>query len=91
MSTRIGESTLSKTGNIVDVYYRLLRKRVSTKEKKTSVCFLQTGNRMAIFRLFDANENGKQMFVFLGWQTKNGNRLLLFQQTCLSTYGCILL
>jgi hypothetical protein len=39
---------------------------------------------MAIFRLFDANENGKQMFVFLGWQTKNGNRLLLFQQTCLS-------
>jgi hypothetical protein len=26
--------------------------------------------------------NGKRMFVFLGRQTINGNRRLLFQQTC---------
>jgi hypothetical protein len=32
------------------------------------------------FRLFSAN--GKWKFVFLGQQTMNGNRCLLFQQTC---------
>ncbi len=36
------------------------------------------------FRLFVANGNGKQKFVFLGRQTINSNRRLLFQQTCLS-------
>ncbi len=30
--------------------------------------------------LFAANRNGKQKFVFLGWQTVNGNWRLLFQQ-----------
>jgi hypothetical protein len=33
------------------------------------------------FRLFAANRNGKQKFVFLGRQTKSGNRRVLFQQT----------
>jgi hypothetical protein len=36
----------------------------------------------AIFGLFAANGNGKRKFVFLGRQTINGNRRLLFQQTC---------
>jgi hypothetical protein len=38
-------------------------------ERLTSVCFLSTGNR-------------KQKFVFLGRQTINCYRCLLFQQTC---------
>jgi hypothetical protein len=29
-----------------------------------------------------ANRNGTRKFVFLGWQTVNGNRRLLFQPTC---------
>jgi hypothetical protein len=36
------------------------------------------------FHLFAAN--GKQKFVFLGWQTINGNRDLLFQKMCPSMY-----
>jgi hypothetical protein len=35
----------------------------------------------ANFRLFAANGNAEQKFVFLGRQTINGNRRLLFQQT----------
>jgi hypothetical protein len=35
----------------------------------------------ANFRLFDAKGNGKQKIVFLGRQTINANRRLLFQQT----------
>jgi hypothetical protein len=38
----------------------------------------------AKFCLFTANGNGKQKFVFLGRQTINDNRQLLFQQTCQS-------
>jgi hypothetical protein len=34
------------------------------------------------FRLFAANGNGKQKFVFLSRQMKNANGRLLFQQTC---------
>jgi hypothetical protein len=34
------------------------------------------------FRLFAANGNGKQKFVFLGRQMINVNRRLLFQRTC---------
>jgi hypothetical protein len=34
------------------------------------------------FRLFDANGNGKQKFVFHGQQAMNSNRQLLFQQLC---------
>jgi hypothetical protein len=40
---------------------------------QTSVCLLKNGN-------------GKQKFVFLGRQMINGNRRLLFQQTCPFTY-----
>jgi hypothetical protein len=29
-----------------------------------------------------ANRNGKRKFVFLGWETINGNQRLLFQQKC---------
>ncbi len=38
----------------------------------------------ANFRLFGAGGNGKRKFVFLGRQTINGKRCLLYQQTCLS-------
>jgi hypothetical protein len=34
----------------------------------------------ANIRSFAANESGKWKFIFPGWQTINGNRLLLFQQ-----------
>jgi hypothetical protein len=37
---------------------------------------------MAKVRLFATNGNGKQKFVFIGWQTINSNRLMTFQQTC---------
>jgi hypothetical protein len=33
-------------------------------------------------RLFAANGNGKRTFVFIGLQTIDGKRRLLFQQTC---------
>jgi hypothetical protein len=34
---------------------------------------------MANVRLFGTNGNGKQKFVFIGWQTINSNRLMPFQ------------
>ncbi len=37
---------------------------------------------MANFHLFTANRNGKRKFLFLGWETINGNQRLLFQQKC---------
>ncbi len=43
---------------------------IYTRKTATSVSLLQT-----------ENENGKQKFVFLGQQTINGNRRLLFQHT----------
>ncbi len=46
----------------------------------SSICLLLT----AKIRLFAANGNGKRKFVFLGRQMINGNRRLLFQQTCQS-------
>jgi hypothetical protein len=49
-----------------------------------SVCLPQTQSGTANLRLFTANGNGIQKFVFLGQQTINGNRQLLFQQTCQS-------
>ncbi len=39
---------------------------------------------MANLRLFAANKDGKQKFVFLGQQNINGNRQLLIQQMCSS-------
>jgi hypothetical protein len=39
-------------------------------------------------RLLAANGKGKPMFVVLGRQTINGNRRLLFQQTCLFIEKC---
>jgi hypothetical protein len=46
---------------------------------------MENGN----FRLLAANGNGKRKFVFLGRQTINGNRRLLFQQTCLSMLAAV--
>ncbi len=40
------------------------------------------GERKRQISSLSANGNGKQMFVFLDRQTKNGNLQLLFQQTC---------
>jgi hypothetical protein len=48
------------------------------------LCLLQT--ETASFRLFSANGNRKQKFVFLGWQTINGSHRLLFQRTSPSMY-----
>jgi hypothetical protein len=45
-------------------------------------CKLKT--EMANFRVFAENRNGRQKFVFLGWQKINGNWQLLFEQTCIS-------
>ncbi len=42
----------------------------------------------ANFRFFAANGNRKRMFDFLGRQTINDNRRLLFRQTCPSIYVC---
>ncbi len=47
--------------------------------------FASNGKRkteMGNFLLFAAYGNEKQKFVFLGQQTLNDNRRLLFQQTC---------
>ncbi len=38
------------------------------------------------FHLFAANGNGKQKFVFLGWQMINSNLLLRFPQMCSSSH-----
>jgi hypothetical protein len=38
------------------------------------------------FRLFAANGNGKQDFVFLGKQTKNGNRRCFSKRAYLRFY-----
>jgi hypothetical protein len=51
-------------------------------EMATSVCFLQPEKGKGKLRLFSSNGNGKWKFVFLGQQTINGNRRLLFQQMC---------
>ncbi len=53
----------------------------------TSVCLLQTdnGNGKHPFA-FAANGNGKRKSVFPGWQTRNGNRRLLFKQTSITIY-----
>jgi hypothetical protein len=48
-------------------------------ENGNLVCFLQT--ETANFRFFAAYRNGKWSFVFLGRQTINDGRRLLFQQT----------
>jgi hypothetical protein len=46
--------------------------------RKTSVCLLQT-----------ENGNGNQKYIIFGRQTINGDRQLLFQQTCpLSMHNC---
>jgi hypothetical protein len=42
----------------------------------------------ANFHWYAGNGNGKRKFVFLGRQMINGNRRLLFQQTCLPICGC---
>ncbi len=60
---------------------------VCSKQTEISVCLLQMKNATANFSLFAANGNGKQNFVFLGQQTINGNRQLLFQQS----WQCMLL
>jgi hypothetical protein len=56
------------------------------------VCCKQK-KEMANSCLFAANGNGKRKFVFLSRQTINGNRRLVFQQTCPSMpwfLGCTL-
>jgi hypothetical protein len=45
---------------------------------------------MANFRLLAANEQGKWKFGFLGLQTINSKRCLLFQQTCPSMLAALL-
>jgi hypothetical protein len=50
--------------------------------------FCKRKTEMENFRLFTANRNRKQTFDFLGRQTINGNRRLLFWQTCLSIVIC---
>ncbi len=54
------------------------RKR-NRKKMATSFVFCKWKTETANFCLLEANENGKQKFVFLGQQTINGNRRLLFQ------------
>ncbi len=54
------------------------KKRTELTENSNFICWLQT--EPANFCLFAAKGNGKQKFVFLGRQTLNGNRSLLFQQ-----------
>ncbi len=46
--------------------------------------------RYIFIYLFTVNGKGKRTFVFLGRQTRNGNRGLLCQQTCpsMSTIPC---
>jgi hypothetical protein len=48
-----------------------------------SPCFRNSANgKRKRHTLFDANGNGKRMFVFLGRKTINGKQQLLFQQRC---------
>jgi hypothetical protein len=53
---------------------------------KTELTKTETAN----FRLFAAKGSGKRKFVFLGWQTINGYRRLLFHQMCPSMHTCTL-
>jgi hypothetical protein len=54
---------------------------LNRKRQFPFVCYKRK-TETANFHLFAANENGKRRFVILGRQTINGNRRLLFQQTC---------
>ncbi len=58
------------------------KNRTNGKQQFPLVCCKQE-KETANFRLFAANGNGK--LVFLGRQTINGNRRLLFRQMCPST------
>ncbi len=50
------------------------------------VCMYKGKQKWQTSVWFAENGNEKQNFVFLGQQTINGNRRLLFQQTCPSMY-----
>jgi hypothetical protein len=73
-------------------FHKKIRKKVrrSWWVKKPFSCATQTENRTNVkrktetpnFRMFAANRNEKRKFDFLGRQTINVNRRLLFQQTC---------
>ncbi len=62
---------------------RIRQAQNGTNEKR-QLLFVGCKQKMETenFRLFAENRNIKGKFVFLGRQTMNGNRRLLFQQTC---------
>jgi hypothetical protein len=61
--------------------FRNTENRTNGKRQLPFVC-CKREMEMTDFRLFAANGNRKWKFVFLFRQTINGNRRLLFQQTC---------
>jgi hypothetical protein len=55
---------------------------VTSGKRQLPFVFCKRKTETANLRFVAANVNGKQKFVFLGRQTINGNRRLLFQITC---------
>ncbi len=61
--------------------YRYIKNGANERWQLLFICCKQT-TETANFRLFAANGKRKQKFVSFGRQMINGNRRLLFQQTC---------
>jgi hypothetical protein len=57
-------------------------RKTELTEKRNFRFFCKRKTETANLRLFAANGMEKRTFVFLGQRTINGNRRLLFQQTC---------
>jgi hypothetical protein len=70
----------------INIYINIKNAQTHTQtrkrnQRKTFVC-CKRKTETPNFRLLATNGGRKWEFVFLGWQTINGNRGLLFQQTC---------